>query len=77
MRFKIDIVHEVTRADSSAIDYHTEFWIDVFEFFEVNALIDCAAGFLKSIGEVVEINRGVHERNVEREAGGERTRRNI
>ena len=58
--FKIDIVHELARADSDAIDYEIEFRIDIFELVEANVRIDCAAGFLKTVREIIEIDGGVH-----------------
>ena len=60
MGFKIDIVHELARADSDAIDYEIEFRIDIFELVEANVRIDCAAGFLKTVRKKIEIDGGVH-----------------
>ena len=71
MRFKIDIADELARADPGAVNHEFEFRIDVFEFLEANAFVDCAAGFLKAVGEIIEINGGVHKRDGERETGFE------
>ena len=68
MRLKIDIVDEFARADPGAIDDEIEFWIDVFEFLETNARVDFAAGFLKSVCEIIQIDGCVHERDAEGEA---------
>src|SRR5437870_21195 len=59
MRFKIDIVNELARADSGAVDHEIEFWINGFEFLELNIWVDFAAAFDESVCEIVEIDRGV------------------
>src|SRR4030095_8139317 len=71
MRLKIGILNESTRPDSGAIDHEIEFATDIFEFVEANIRLDFAAGFQKSLCEIIEINGGVHERNVERETACE------
>ena len=60
MRLKIGIACEFAGADSGAIDHQIESWIDIFEFFKANVRFDLAAGFLKSVGEIIEIDDGVH-----------------
>ena len=69
MRLKIGIVDEFARADPGAVDHEIEFRIDIFQFPETNTGINRAAGLLKAVREVVEIDSGVHQRDAEREAG--------
>src|SRR4029434_2396681 len=71
MRLKIGILNERARPDSGAINHEIEFATDIFEFVEANIRLDFAAGFQKSLCEIIEINGGVHERNVERETACE------
>lgn len=75
MRFKVDIVNELTRADSGAVDHEIEFWINGFEFFELNIWVDFAAGSDESVCEIVEIDRGVHEWNIHRETRSKNSKR--
>ena len=77
MRFKIDILNELTRADAGAIDHEIEFAADIFEFFEAHIRVDFAPGFQKSLCEIIEIDSGVHDRNVERETACERRQKFI
>ncbi len=60
MRFEIGIMREFARADPGAIDHEIEFWIDIVEFFEANAVFDFATGFLKTIDEIIEIDGRIH-----------------
>ena len=63
MRLEIGITHKLARADACAIDHEVEFCIDIFEFFEADVRVDFAASLAKARGEVIEINRGVHQRD--------------
>ena len=67
MRLEIGIMHQLARADTRAIDYEVESFVDIFEFFEADERVDFAASLVKARGEVIEINRGVRERNAHRE----------
>ena len=67
MRLEIVIADKLARADSCAIDHEVEFCIDIFELFEVDVRMDFAASLAKARGEVIEINRSVHQRNAQRE----------
>src|SRR6476660_9882204 len=63
MWLEIEVMHELARADSCAIDHKVEFGVDIFEFFEADVRMDFAASFAKTRGEVIEIDRGVHQRD--------------
>ena len=67
MWLEISIMHKLARADSCAIDHKIEFCIDIFELFEADVRVDFAASLAKARGEVIEINRGVHQRDAKRE----------
>ncbi len=56
-------MHKLARADPCAIDHEIEFSVDIFELFESDVRVHFAAGFAKARGEVIEINRGVHQRD--------------
>src|SRR5439155_26212359 len=71
MRFKIGILDERARTDTAAIDYETERAVDVFKFCQAPVWVDLAACVAETSCEVIEINRCVHERNIQRETGRE------
>ena len=41
--------------------------VDIFELFEADVRVDFAASLAKARGEVIEINRSVHQRDAQRE----------
>ena len=63
VRFEIRVFRELTRANARAIDHKIEAHIDLFEFFDANAVSDRTPGFLKTVYEVIEINCGVSKWN--------------
>ena len=65
MRLEISITHKLAGADSCAIDHKVEFCIDIFEFFEADVRADFAASLAKARGEVIEIDRRVHQRDAQ------------
>ena len=67
MRLEIGVMHKLARADSCAVDHEVEFCIDIFELFEADVRVDFAASLAKARGEVIEINRSVHQRDAQRE----------
>ena len=73
MRFQIRIVHECARADAGAVDDEIEFRFDVFQFFEAHVGMHLTARGGEAAREIIEIDGRVHQRHVDREAGGERT----
>jgi hypothetical protein len=70
MWLEISIPHERARADPCAIDHEVEFSVDIFELFEAHVRVDFAASLAKARREIVEINRGVHQRHAQRETTG-------
>ena len=73
MRLKIGVVDEFTGADSGAVDYKIEFWIYVLELFEAHVFGNLAIGFQKSVCQMVEVNRRIHQRNGDGKAAGKFT----
>ena len=67
MRLEIEVLHEFACADSRAVHHEIEFPIDAFGLFELHICGDRSASGDKTIGEIVEINRCVHQRNAQRE----------
>ena len=67
MRLEIGVTYKLARADPCAIDHEVEFCIDIFELFEADVRMDFAASLAKARGEVIEINRSVHQRDAQRE----------
>jgi hypothetical protein len=63
MRLEIGVMHKLARADTRAIDHEVESFVDIFQFFKADVRVDFAASLVKARGEVIEINRGVRERN--------------
>jgi hypothetical protein len=63
MWLEISITHKLARADPCAIDHEIECCIDIFEFFEPDVGVDFTASLAKTRGEVIEIDRGVHQRD--------------
>ena len=68
VRFEVEIVEERACADPGTIDDEIEGRIDILEFAEADIGINRAAGFLKTFGEIIEIDGRVGERDVEGEA---------
>src|SRR5438093_11372768 len=73
MWLEIRIPHKFAGADSCAVDYKIEIAIDFFEFFEVNLPIDCVARSQQTRSEIIEIDRGVRERDSDSVAAGKFT----
>src|SRR5438128_9654184 len=71
MWLEIRIPHKFAGTDSCAVDYKIEIAIDFFEFFEANIRVDFAACFLKTCGEIIEINGRVSKRDAQRETAFE------
>jgi hypothetical protein len=67
MWLEIGVLCQFTRANPGAVDYQIEFVLNVFEFFKANIRINCAARFLKTRGQIIEINVCIHQRYVQRE----------
>ena len=71
MRLEIVVTNKLARADSCAVDHEVELCIDIFELFEADVRVDFAASLAKARGEVIEINRSVHQRDAQRETAFE------
>ena len=71
MWLEIGVMHKLARANPCAIDHEIEFFIHIFELFESDVRVDFAASFAKARGEVIEINRSVHQRDLQRKPAGE------
>src|SRR5438093_7379803 len=75
MWLEIDVVHKFARADARTIDHQPELLIDVFELLEADIRVDFAASFAKTRGEIIQVNRRVHERYAQRETTLKRFKR--
>ena len=60
---EIGVIHKLARTDSCAVDHEIEFSVDIFELLEADVRVHFAAALAKARGEVVEINRSVHQRD--------------
>src|SRR5439155_9567985 len=65
VRLEVDILNEFTRPDAGAVDDEIKNWADIFEFFKFNVAMDLAAGIEETFREMIEIDRRIHERNLE------------
>ena len=74
MRLDRRIGQERSCADSGAIDHHRVFVADLLEMVEANPAVDLAAGAAKTLRKVVEINRRIRQRHLERESARETVR---
>jgi hypothetical protein len=63
MRLEIRVLDKLARANPCAIDHEIEFCIDILEFVEADVWMDFAASLAKARGQIIEINRGVHQRD--------------
>ena len=67
MGFKIGVLHQHPRTDSSAIDDEIELRIDLFQFGKAFVWLHLAACVAETLREIIEVNGGVHKGHIQRE----------